>query len=45
MENIFFIIMVVIMLGAGVLTFVYESGDKSNPKQDDLLNSNGKERK
>jgi hypothetical protein len=44
MENIIFVIMVIIMFGAGGLTFVYESGGISKRKKDDIMNE-GKEGK
>jgi hypothetical protein len=44
MENLIFVIMVIIMCVAGVLTFFYESGGISNKKHDDHSNEKGKER-
>jgi hypothetical protein len=43
MENIIFVIMVVIMLGAGILTCLYESGVWAGHKSDSKEMDNKKE--
>jgi hypothetical protein len=45
MENIIFGIMVVLMIGAGIFTFIYETGGKSENNNDGMISENSKEGK
>jgi hypothetical protein len=45
MENLIFGIMVVIMIGAGFFTFIYETCGKSERDNDGMISENSKEGK